>query len=128
MSIKEILLGIPVLMFVWWVFTAPVPQQRIERVCEPINWVGNLGTSATALATDTHAGTAERWSDKLDYSCQYMIWRLFYQKEYNAAVAAGLIAAPASEADAASAAVAVSAASAALPASAASAASAAAAH
>jgi hypothetical protein len=113
MSIKEILLGIPVLMFVWWVFTAPVPQQRIERVCEPINWVGNLGTSATALATDAHTGTAERWSDKLDYSCQYMIWRLFYQKDYNAAVAAGLIAAPASEASAADAAAPASAASAA---------------
>lgn len=113
MSIKEILLGIPVLMFVWWVFTAPVPQERIVRVCEPINWVGNLGTSATALATDNHTGTAERWSDKLDYSCQYMIWRLFYQKDYNAAVAAGLIAAPASDADAASAAVPGSAASAA---------------
>ncbi|MBK3779937.1 hypothetical protein G3A43_06690 [Paraburkholderia aspalathi] len=113
MSIKEILLGIPVLMFVWWVFTAPVPQQRIERVCEPINWVGNLGTSATALATDTHTGTAERWSSKLDYSCQYMIWRLFYQKDYNAAVAAGLIAAPASEASAADAAAPASAASAA---------------
>lgn len=113
MSIKEILLGIPVLMFVWWVFTAPVPQQRIERVCEPINWVGNLGTSATALATDTHTGTAERWSSKLDYSCQYMIWRLFYQKDYNAAVAAGLIAAPASEASSADAAAPASAASAA---------------
>jgi hypothetical protein len=123
MSIKEILLGIPVLMFVWWVFTAPVPQQRIERVCEPINWVGNLGTSATALATDSHTGTAERWSDKLDYSCQYMIWRLFYQKEYNQAVAAGLVAAPASDAVAAS--DAASAASAAIAASAASAASAA---
>ena len=124
MSIKEILLGIPVLMFVWWVFTAPVPQQRIERVCEPINWVGNIGTSATALATDTHTSTAERWSDKLDYSCQYMIWRLLYQKDYNAAVAAGLIAAPASDADAASASVAVSSASAPAVASAASAAAA----
>ncbi|RQR65294.1 hypothetical protein DIE18_02080 [Burkholderia sp. Bp9125] len=125
MSIKEVLLGVPLLMFVWWVFAAPMPQQRIERACEPINWVGNLATSTTALATDGHTNTAVRWSDKLNYSCQYMVWRLLYQKDYNAAVAAGLIDAPASEAAAASAPGAASAAS---TASAASAANAAAAH
>lgn len=111
MSIKEMLLGVPLLFFVFWVFTAPVPQLRIERTCQPINWVGNLGTSATALATDS-TDAAARWSDKLDYSCQYMIWRLLYQKDYNQAVAAGLFtpATNASTPDATSAPIAASAA------------------
>lgn len=91
MQIKELLLGIPVLIFVFWVFSAPLPSERIERVCQPIHWVGNLAVSTTALSADKHTETSVRWSDKLNYSCQYMVWRLFYQDEYNKALAAGLI-------------------------------------
>lgn len=91
MQIKELLLGIPVLIFVIWVFSAPLPSERIVRVCEPIHWVGNLATSTTALSSDKHTQTTSRWSDKMNYSCQYMVWRLIYQDEYNKAVAAGLV-------------------------------------
>lgn len=91
MQIKELVIGIPFLFFVFWVFTAPIPQDRIGRVCEPINWVGNVATSTTALTAENHTGTTVRWSDKLNYSCQYTIWRLFYQADYNKAVAEGRV-------------------------------------
>jgi hypothetical protein len=97
MQIKELLLGIPVLFFVFWIFTAPLPQERISRVCEPIHWVGNLATSTTALSSAKHTETSARWSDKLNYSCQYLIWRLFYQDDYNNAIKAGVIAAPSTD-------------------------------
>lgn len=95
MQIKELLLGVPVLFFIVWVFAAPVPQDRITRTCEPINWVGNVATSTTALSADGHTATTARWSDKLNYSCKFMVWRLFYQDDYNKAVAAGIIKPPA---------------------------------
>lgn len=91
MQIKELLLGLPVLGFVIWVFMAPFPQDRIARGCQPIHWIGNVATSTTALSSAENTKTTARWSDKLNYSCQYMVWRLFYQDEYNKAVAAGLI-------------------------------------
>lgn len=98
LNVKELLLSIPLLVFILWVFAAPIPQQRIQRVCQPINWVGNIATSSTALATDGHTHTAVKWSDKLSYSCQYMVWRLFYQEEYNKAVKEGrVVAVPAGE-------------------------------
>lgn len=97
MQIKEILVGIPILFFVFWIFTAPLPQERISRVCEPIHWVGNLATSTTALSSAQHTETSARWSDKLNYSCQYLIWRLFYQEDYNKAIEAGLIASPSAD-------------------------------
>jgi len=90
-QVKEILLGIPLVIFVFWVFAAPLPSERIVRVCEPIHWAGNLVTSTTALASDKHTSTSVRWSDKMNYSCQYMVWRLLYQDDYNKAVAAGLV-------------------------------------
>lgn len=92
MQIKEMLVGIPVLGFILWVFMAPLPQDRIARGCEPITWLGNLTTSATVLSSEKHAETAVRWSDKLNYSCQYMVWRLFYQDAYNKALDSGLVA------------------------------------
>lgn len=90
-QVKEILLGIPLVIFVFWVFAAPLPSERIVRACSPIHWVGNLATSTTALASEKHTDTSVRWSDKMNYSCQYMVWRLLYQEDYNKAVAAGLI-------------------------------------
>lgn len=90
-QVKEILLGIPLVIFVFWVFAAPLPSERIVRVCQPIHWAGNLVTSTTALASEKHTDTSVRWSDKMNYSCQYMVWRLLYQEDYNKAVAAGLV-------------------------------------
>lgn len=90
-QVKEILFGIPIVCFVFWVFFAPLPSERIVRVCQPIHWAGNLVTSTTALASDKHTDTSVRWSDKMNYSCQYMVWRLLYQEDYNKAVAAGLV-------------------------------------
>jgi hypothetical protein len=90
-QVKEILFGIPLVIFVFWVFAAPLPSERIVRVCQPIHWAGNLVTSTTALASEKHTDTSVRWSDKMNYSCQYMVWRLLYQEDYNKAVAAGQI-------------------------------------
>lgn len=90
-SIKDLLISLPILGFIVWVFFAPLPQERISRACEPIDWLGNLTTSATVLSSESHAATAVKWSDKLSYSCEYMIWRLLYQDDYNKAVAAGLV-------------------------------------
>ena len=90
-QVKEILFGIPLVIFVFWVFAAPLPSERIVRVCQPIHWAGNLVTSTTALASEKHTDTSVRWSDKMNYSCQYMVWRLLYQEDWTKAVAAGQV-------------------------------------
>ena len=90
-QVKDFAIGIPLLLFVLWIFSAPFPQERISRTCAPINWLGNIATSTTALSAENHTETSIKWSDKLNYSCQYMVWRLIYQDEYNKAVKDGLI-------------------------------------
>ena len=91
MQVKEIVIGIPLLLFILWIFAAPFPQERIVRTCEPVNWIGNIATSTTALSSEDHTETSIRWSDKLNYSCRYMVWRLIYQDAYNKAIKDGLI-------------------------------------
>lgn len=75
--------GLVFLAFVVWVFVAGTPQSRIENACRPIGWVGNATTSMAALTFPAHQAAAQRWFDKFEYGCRFMIWRLFYQDAYN---------------------------------------------
>lgn len=80
--------GLLFLAFVAWIILATTPTKRIDHACRPIHWVGNVITSGAALAVPTQQQTIQRWFDKLEYGCQYTTWRLFYQEEYNAWLAA----------------------------------------
>lgn len=83
MLAKEIS-GLLLLGFIVWIFLAPNPDTRIERACSPVTWGGNVATSLAALTTPAFQVSVQQGMDKLDYGCQYAIWRLFYQKQYNA--------------------------------------------
>lgn len=75
--------GLLFLGFVFWIVIATSPTNRIERVCTPIGWGGNVVTSLSALVLPKQQGTIQGWFDKLEYGCRYMTWRLFYQDDYN---------------------------------------------
>jgi hypothetical protein len=75
--------GLTFLAFVVWIFMSSNPSIRIERTCKPLAWTGNIITSLTALAVPSQQQRVQKWSRKLDYGCQYTLWRLFYQDRYN---------------------------------------------
>lgn len=78
--------GLTILGFILWIFFTSNPLTRIDRACSPINWAGNVTVSLTALTVPKYQDDMQKWFTKFDYGCQYTIWRLFYQKEYNAAM------------------------------------------
>ena len=98
--------GILFLALVGWIFIASTPNERLERVCKPVGWTGNVVVSLSALVLPTQEKTVQGWFDKLEYGCRYTAWRLIYQNDYNKAVseqqqlqgAAPSTAAPASQA------------------------------
>lgn len=75
--------GLLFLAFVGYVFFATSPSERMGRVCSPIDWVGNASTSLTALVTPQYQFNVQNAFDKVDYGCQFLLWRMFYQAEYN---------------------------------------------
>lgn len=75
--------GLLFLGFIAWVFISATPNERIEKVCRPIGWGGNVVTSLAAMATPSTQTTVQKWFDRLEYGCRYTTWRLFYQTEYN---------------------------------------------
>lgn len=80
---KEII-GLSFLAFILWIILATSPSNRMEHACSPVGWVGNVSVSLVALAAPSYQNDVQKWFDKFEYGCQYTLWRLFYQKEYNA--------------------------------------------
>lgn len=75
--------GILFLVFVGWVLIAGQPSKRIDRVCAPVEWTGNLSTSLAALVVPQYQRNLNHWFGKVDYACEYMVWRLLYQEDWN---------------------------------------------
>ncbi|WP_413769326.1 hypothetical protein, partial [Vibrio vulnificus] len=67
---------------VWSLVFSDSPTERIERVCEPINWSGRLLESFTSAVTPGYAETVGGAFDKLNNGCKYVIWSAFYKDEY----------------------------------------------
>lgn len=75
--------GLLFLGFVVWILAAAAPDKRIENFCRPVVWTGNVVTSMSALVLPQHQTRVQGWFNNLDYGCQYTVWRLFYQDDYN---------------------------------------------
>lgn len=75
--------GLLFLGFVFWVIAASSPSARIENICRPVGWTGNIITSLSALVLPAQQATIQGGFDKFEYGCRYTVWRLFYQEDYN---------------------------------------------
>lgn len=82
---KDAFLIVPAVAFIGYVLLASTPQARMEHTCKPVGWAGNIATSITALISPSTAPKVQYGFDKLEYGCQYSLWRLLYQEEYNKA-------------------------------------------
>lgn len=71
------------IMWLVWIFMASGNEHRIERVCQPVVWTGNVFTSLAALtASDKNQQQVNNVFVKFDYGCRYTVWRLFFESEW----------------------------------------------
>jgi len=87
-SIFGQLVSIGFVVFIVWILLASTPQTRLERACRPVDWTGNLATSTAALVAPSYQQSVTKTFRSIDYSCQYMLWRLFYEDDYKRALKA----------------------------------------
>lgn len=76
--------GLILLGWIVWIMTGTAAE-RLERACSPVGWTGNVTVSLAALATPAHQASVQKLFDKGTYGCQYIVWRLFYQGDYQKA-------------------------------------------
>lgn len=81
---KGSLFGVLFVVFAVWIVLAQGSTARIERACEPVNWIGNIAVSITALsgANTKNQDSVQGVINQFNYGCRYSIWRLFFEKEY----------------------------------------------
>lgn len=74
-----------ILLIVWilWFMSATQPASRIERVCRPAYWFGNIFVSIAELGQDPQAVlNVVRLRTQLDYGCRHVIWKQFYYEDW----------------------------------------------
>jgi len=66
------------------IFAPTSPRERLERACRPVTWAGKVATSVSMLSNVSEANSAatQRWFESLNYSCQYTLWRQFYEEAW----------------------------------------------
>lgn len=77
--------------FLFWSLMASNPGAKMERACKPVDWFGNMTVSLVAVTAESWVPKTAHGFDKVNYTCQYMLWRLFYEKSWQKAVAEGRV-------------------------------------
>lgn len=71
------------IVFVLWVSFASDVYGKFDRACAPVDKFGNFMTSMVGLLFDSGAAEAsDKWWERADYGCEYTLWRLFYEEDY----------------------------------------------
>jgi len=71
-------------VFTWIVriFLVTDGSERIERSCTPVEILGQVTISATALVADQYTGNMQATMNQWVYGCRYVVWRSFYEEDY----------------------------------------------
>lgn len=80
--LKGLLTFILFMFFVVWMVAPANPTERMERACAPVNWIGNVTVSITAAVSAKNTAKVQSLFDSGNYHCQYILWRLFYEKDW----------------------------------------------
>lgn len=77
---------------VWFIgiFIVTSPQDRMEKACAPVGWMGSVATSMSMLFNvdeKTLQGTKGFFVSG-EYGCKFTVWRLFYEEDWKAEQAA----------------------------------------
>ncbi|MBK6616121.1 hypothetical protein [Ottowia sp.] len=77
---------------VWFIsiFIVTSPKDRMEKTCAPVTWVGSVATSLSMLFNvddKTLAKTKDMFVQGT-YGCTFTVWRLFYEDDWKAEMAA----------------------------------------
>lgn len=76
------IVGAAILIWMVWIFLATSQTHRIERICQPVLWTGNVFTSLVALTAPKYQDHIESGFASADYGCRYTVWRLLFEDKY----------------------------------------------
>lgn len=72
------------LVFVGYIVLGSTPLGRIERLCEPVSWLGRFVASVTALIHPSGETSVVSGFSQGAASCRFIVWRQIYVEDYQA--------------------------------------------
>lgn len=79
-----IILGILFLAFVAFGLQKDEGMGAVDNFCAPVNWAGNISVSMSAIIDPHSEAETKKAFTQMNYSCRYIGWRLFFEKQYEA--------------------------------------------
>lgn len=82
------ILFVSLIVFVLWFMSANSVKEKIQRICRPAYWLGNVFVSAAELGGNQQAvlNMQKMRDEGMDMSCRYMVWKQFYYEDWLRAV------------------------------------------
>lgn len=76
-----------VAVMVWMgaIFVSADPQTRMDRFCIPVEFARRAATGGMGLVDDGWGASTNKFFDNMHYGCRYVMWRMFYEEEWDKA-------------------------------------------
>lgn len=76
------LFGLAFVVFFVWIIVAGTPLSRLNRGCAPIIWSGKALSAVVDVASDNAARKVWSGTAKTFQGCRFVLFKTFYQSEY----------------------------------------------
>lgn len=76
-----------ILVMVWagGILVSSNPDTRIERACVPVSYIDKAVVAVVQLVHEPYAMSTHRLMMRVEYGCQFTVWKTFYEGTANAA-------------------------------------------
>jgi len=81
-----------VLCMVWFgaILITTDPQERIDRACTPVLLADRAMSSSMQLINESWGVSTHNAFEDVHFGCRFVVWRVFYEQDWNKAQAASL--------------------------------------
>lgn len=76
-----------ILVFVWFgsILITTDPQERMDRGCFPVTIMDKVGSAGMQVLNDPWGEATHKFFERTHYACRYVVWKTFYEEDWNRA-------------------------------------------
>lgn len=74
---------VAVMVWLGSIFITTDPQERMDRSCVPVQVTDKAATAAMQLIDTGWGQATHQMFQNLHYGCRFVIWRVFYEDDWN---------------------------------------------
>ena len=76
---------IAVMVWIGAILISSDPQTRMDRFCIPVEYSDRASTSGMQLVDAGWGESTHKFFQNMHYGCRFVVWRMFYEEEWERA-------------------------------------------